>query len=104
VEEQVVSIFAGTKGYLDDIPTEEVGRFESELLEEFRSRYTDLLGSIKESGKLPDEQKLKDAIENFKERFQPAESGASSKKADDDEESGGEKSGNEKSGDEKDEK
>jgi len=70
-EEQVVSIFAGTKGFLDDLPLEDVGRFEQELLEEFRSRYSDLLGEIRESGKLPDEDKLNDAIEGFKDRFQP---------------------------------
>ena len=70
VEEQVVSIFAGTKGYLDDIPQSEVRRFEGELLDEFRSRYSDLLGEIKSSGKLPDEGKLRDAVETFKERFQ----------------------------------
>ena len=73
VEEQVVSLFAGTKGFLDDIPTDDVGRFESELLEEFRSRYSDLLGEIKEGGKLPEEQKLNEAIENFLERFSPSE-------------------------------
>jgi len=72
VEEQVVSIYAGTKGFLDDIPTDQVAKFEAELLEEFRSRYSDLLGEIKSSGKLPDEQKLKEAIESFKERFEPS--------------------------------
>jgi len=72
VEEQVVSIFAGTKGFLDDIETTDVGRFEAELLEEFRSRYSDLLGEIRDSGKLPEEQKLNEAIESFKERFQPS--------------------------------
>ncbi|HWI03422.1 MAG TPA: F0F1 ATP synthase subunit alpha [Acidimicrobiales bacterium] len=75
VEEQVVSIYAGTKGYLDDIPTSDVGRFESELLEEFRSRYSDLLNEIKESGKLPDEDKLKSAMKDFADRFQPTEAG-----------------------------
>src|SRR4249919_1041770 len=46
VEEQVVSIFAGTKGYLDDIPVADVRRFEAELLEAFRTRYRDLLDRI----------------------------------------------------------
>ncbi|HEX2041751.1 MAG TPA: F0F1 ATP synthase subunit alpha [Acidimicrobiales bacterium] len=78
VEEQVVSLFAGTKGFLDDIPTDDVGRFESELLEEFRSRYSDLLNEIKESGKLPEEQKLNEAIENFQERFTPSDEQESS--------------------------
>ncbi|HEV3402103.1 MAG TPA: F0F1 ATP synthase subunit alpha [Acidimicrobiales bacterium] len=87
VEEQVVSLFAGTKGFLDDIPTDDVGRFESELLEEFRSRYSDLLNEIKESGKLPDEQKLNEAIENFQERFTPSDEQSSDGK---DEDKGGE--------------
>jgi F-type H+-transporting ATPase subunit alpha len=79
VEEQVVSIYAGTKGYLDDIPTPDVGRFEAELLEEFRSRYSDLLNEIKESGKLPDDEKMKKAMEGFRDRFQPTEAGSEAK-------------------------
>src|SRR5205823_5313328 len=55
VEEQVLSIFAGTRGFIDDIPTGDVRRFEAELLEEFRSRYSDLLDQIKNEKKLPDE-------------------------------------------------
>ena len=70
VEEQVVSIFAGTKGFLDDIPQADVGRFEAELLEEFRSRYSDLMTEIKDSGKLPDDAKMKSAMQGFKDRFQ----------------------------------
>ncbi len=72
VEQQVISLFAGTKGFLDDIETDDVARFESELLEEFRSRYSDLLNEIKENGKLPEEQKLNEAIEGFQERFTPS--------------------------------
>jgi F-type H+-transporting ATPase subunit alpha len=83
VEEQVVSIFAGTKGYLDDIPTADVGRFEAELLDEFRSRYSDLLGEIRDTGKLPDEDKMKSAVESFKERFQPTDSGSGDAQAED---------------------
>src|SRR5438094_104759 len=73
VEEQVISIFAGTRGFIDDIPTGDVGRFEAELLEEFRSRYRDLLDHIRNEKKLPDEDKLTEAINSFKERFQPTE-------------------------------
>ena len=75
VEEQVVSIYAGTKGFLDDIPTSDVGRFESELLEEFRSRYSDLLGQIRETGALPDDEKMREAVGGFRDRFQPTDSG-----------------------------
>ena len=43
VEEQVVSIFAGTKGYLDDLPVGDVGRFETELIEYVRTTHGGLL-------------------------------------------------------------
>jgi F-type H+-transporting ATPase subunit alpha len=83
VEEQVVSIFAGTRGFIDDIPTGDVRRFEAELLEEFRSRYRELLEQIRTTGTLPDEGKLVEAITSFKERFQPSEATAE-KRVDDD--------------------
>src|SRR5256885_2737803 len=72
VEEQVVSIFAGTRGFIDDIPTGDVRRFEAELLEEFRSRYSDLLDSIRQEKTLPDEETITEAIKAFKERFSPS--------------------------------
>ena len=43
VEEQVVAIFAGTKGYLDDVPVGDVGRFETELIEYMRTTHGGLL-------------------------------------------------------------
>ncbi|MCU1450576.1 MAG: atpA, partial [Acidimicrobiales bacterium] len=73
VEEQVISIFAGTRGFIDDIPTGDVRRFEAELLEEFRSRHRELLDQIRNEGKLPDEGTLTEAIKAFKERFTPSE-------------------------------
>src|SRR5438270_390174 len=69
VEEQVVVIFAGTRGFLDDIPVDDIGRFERELLEDLRARCADLLKEIRESGNLPGEDKLSEAITGFKERF-----------------------------------
>ncbi|MEA2931829.1 MAG: F-type H+/Na+-transporting ATPase subunit alpha, partial [Actinomycetota bacterium] len=98
MEEQVVSLYAGTKGFLDDVDIDDVGRFERELLEEFRSRYSDLMGEIRSSGKLPDEGKLKGAIDAFKERFQPGsakDDSAASKS--DTSKSGADKSGADKS-------
>jgi F-type H+-transporting ATPase subunit alpha len=73
VEEQVVSIYAGTKGYLDDLTLADISRFETELLEEFRSRHSAVLAEIRESGALPDEAKLTTAVAGFKERFSPSE-------------------------------
>jgi F-type H+-transporting ATPase subunit alpha len=72
VEEQVVVIFAGTKGHLDDLPLGDIRRFEAELLEEFRIRHTDLLTEIREKGTLPDAGALAAAILDFKERFTPS--------------------------------
>ena len=66
VEEQVVSIFSGTKGYLDDIPVSDVGRFESELLEYVRTTHAGLLSEVKDSG-VPDG--LAAAVESFKASF-----------------------------------
>ena len=54
VEEQVVSIYAGTNGYLDDIPAADVRRFENELLDYMRTRKRDLLKTIRVTGALPD--------------------------------------------------
>src|SRR4051812_47481683 len=68
VEEQVVSIYAGTGGYLDDIPVADVKRFESELLDWFRARHVDLLEEIRGKGTLPAE--MGSALAGFKEQLQ----------------------------------
>jgi F-type H+-transporting ATPase subunit alpha len=65
VEEQVVSVYAGTKGFLDSLPVADVRRFESELLEHMRSTHGGMLSSVK--GSVPDE--LGDVIASFKEQF-----------------------------------
>jgi F-type H+/Na+-transporting ATPase subunit alpha len=70
VEEQVLSVYVGTKGHLDDIPVTDVRRFEDELLEAFRSRYRDLLEHIRSSKELPAGDALERAIAEFKESFQ----------------------------------
>jgi F-type H+-transporting ATPase subunit alpha len=70
MEEQVVSIFAGTSGLLDDVPVEDVRRFESELLEHLR-REGKILDSIRETREFGEdtEQSLRDAIGEFKRNF-----------------------------------
>ncbi len=73
VEEQVVSIFAGTKGYLDDIPVGDVRRFESELLDFMRTRNGSMLDELRTSG-VPDA--LADAVETFKSQFLAAAASA----------------------------
>ena len=71
VEEQVVSIYAGVKGYLDGIAVDAIGRFEAELLGLVRSKHGDLLKEIRTEKKLTDsmENKLKDIIEGFLRTF-----------------------------------
>jgi F-type H+-transporting ATPase subunit alpha len=75
VEEQVVSIFAGTTGYLDDIPSSDVGRFETELLDYMRTRKGDIMTTIREKGSLPEGDALAVAVTAFKAGFQPTSTG-----------------------------
>ncbi|HUQ40205.1 MAG TPA: F0F1 ATP synthase subunit alpha, partial [Acidimicrobiales bacterium] len=70
VEDQVVVIFAGVNGYLDDLPITDVRRFEGELLDDVRARNAALLQSIREGGALPEDE-LHAAVKAFKERFTP---------------------------------
>ncbi|WP_202079629.1 F0F1 ATP synthase subunit alpha [Caldalkalibacillus salinus] len=72
VEKQVVSIYAVTKGFLDDIPVEDVGRFEEELLSYFDGNKSEILKQIRETGALPDANDLDSAIEDFKKGFTPS--------------------------------
>ncbi len=67
VQEQVVSIFAGTRGYLDDLPVGDVRRFEIEMLEHFRGRHSGLLDQLRTGG-IPDG--LGEAVQAFKDQFQ----------------------------------
>ena len=59
VEEQVVSIFAGTKGYLDGLKVSDIGRFEAELLGLMRSSHKDVLDTIRTTGALSDDTQAK---------------------------------------------
>ncbi|MCY4258599.1 MAG: F0F1 ATP synthase subunit alpha [bacterium] len=69
VQEQVVSLYAGTRGYLDNIPVEDVARFESELLEWVRARNGDLLDAVAQTGSV-DEQALQTAVAAFAAQFE----------------------------------
>jgi F-type H+-transporting ATPase subunit alpha len=70
IEDQVASIWAGTKGKLDDVPLEDVRRFESELLDYLR-RHTEVLSIIGDSGKLEGdtEEALASGVDAFRETF-----------------------------------
>jgi F-type H+-transporting ATPase subunit alpha len=95
VEEQVVSIYAGTKGFVDDVPVRDVVRFEAELLQFVKSSHGDVLERIRSSKALPDGDELDQAIQAFKKTFSPSEdartggSAASDTKASDTTASGG---------------
>jgi F-type H+-transporting ATPase subunit alpha len=69
-EEQVVAIFAGINGYLDEVPVEQVPRFQDELREHMKSE-SSLLQAIREQKELSDEltEKLKAEIKGFASRF-----------------------------------
>ncbi|HVX21257.1 MAG TPA: F0F1 ATP synthase subunit alpha [Acidimicrobiales bacterium] len=69
VEEQVLVIYAGTKGWTDAVPVEHVRRFETEVREYFRGNHPDLLAQIRDTGKLPDEAQLDKALQSFLDGF-----------------------------------
>jgi F-type H+-transporting ATPase subunit alpha len=73
MNEQVAVIAAGTGGYLDDIPVADVKRFEIDLLDYLRGRHSDLLDSIRTTGKMPEGGALEAAIAAFKDEFAPSE-------------------------------
>ncbi|RLL86930.1 ATP F0F1 synthase subunit alpha [Mesotoga sp. H07pep.5.4] len=71
VEEQVVVLYAGTKGYLDEMENSKISAFETSLLKTLRSSYSDVLNSIKEKKVIEHEieTRLKKAIEETKKLF-----------------------------------
>ena len=70
VEEQVVSIWAGTRGHLDGVDIADVSRFEAELLDWFRTRHGSILTEIRESGNVADEEAFEAAVAAFTEQFE----------------------------------
>ena len=72
VEEQVVSIFSGVKGFLDDVELNQIKSFENKLLSKIKSEAPDILNNIKSSGKIDEsnEVKLKTFITEFKRGFE----------------------------------
>ena len=72
VNEQVLSILAGTRGFLDDIPAREVARFEAALLKHFRDEYPEILDELESKKDLPDAlaEKIGQVIRDFKTHAQ----------------------------------
>jgi F-type H+-transporting ATPase subunit alpha len=71
VEHQVIIIYTGGQGLMDDIPSEKVGEFEKGLLDHFDANHSEILKTIKTVGELSDEtnKKLRKAIEDYKRGF-----------------------------------
>jgi F-type H+-transporting ATPase subunit alpha len=72
VEKEVIAVWLGTTGQLDEVPLEDVRRFESEFLDFISHSYSGVLDTIRETGELTDDAltTLKDAITEFKKSFQ----------------------------------
>ena len=71
VENQVVMIFAGVQGYLDDVAVESVTKFEADLIPFMESKYANVLDAIRNEKKISDDtdKDLRKAIEDFKASF-----------------------------------
>ncbi|WP_341791717.1 F0F1 ATP synthase subunit alpha [Rickettsia endosymbiont of Gonocerus acuteangulatus] len=71
VEEQIISIYAGTKKYLINIPIERIKEFEEKMLSKIKQNQKDILESIKSEKRITEEneQKLKTFLENFAKDF-----------------------------------
>jgi F-type H+-transporting ATPase subunit alpha len=71
VDEEVVSIFIGTRGHLDSVPVGDVRRFEQEFLDNVRRHHEGILAEIRDTGKLSDElsERIEKAVNEFKNEF-----------------------------------
>ena len=74
VEDQVISVWAGTNGHFDEVPVEDVLRFEQELLDHLR-HHTSILQTIAETKKFDDDSAaaVVEEIDKFKQGFQTSE-------------------------------
>lgn len=74
VEEQILIIFAATNGYTDSIPETDVKRYEKEVIQFFKQKYSQILKGIEEKKQISDEAKkeLVNALNEFKAIFQPS--------------------------------
>jgi F-type H+-transporting ATPase subunit alpha len=75
VERQVVSVWMGTEGFLDDVPVEDIRRFENEFEDELGRSNPGIYATIRETGALDDDTivALKDAIEQFRGTFEKSD-------------------------------
>jgi len=75
VEEQVATVFLGTNGHYDSVPTEDVRRFNHEFLDSARRKHDEVLGAIRDTGKFAPETRegLVNAVNEFKKEFTTSE-------------------------------
>jgi F-type H+-transporting ATPase subunit alpha len=71
MEEQVVVLYAGTNGFIDDYPTSAIGRYERELLQFLRTRKKPMLDSLRAAGTLDEaaEKQIRDSLTEFAKTF-----------------------------------
>ena len=71
VEEQVAVIFAGVKGYLDQIPTQKIGEFEQSLIQKLNAKGSNILETIRKDKSISDdtEKALKDTLDELVKNF-----------------------------------
>ncbi|WP_026859252.1 MULTISPECIES: F0F1 ATP synthase subunit alpha [Jeotgalicoccus] len=72
VEKQVVILFALVNGYLDDVPVEDITRFEAEFMSWLEANDAELLNQIAQTKQLPDSEAYDKAINSFKKLFNPS--------------------------------
>ena len=68
---QVISLFAGTRGHLDDVPVDRVLEFEAAMLEHVRDEHPEIIQELDELGDLPDQlaEKIGKIVADFKDHF-----------------------------------
>ena len=74
VENQVVILYALTHGFLDEVPVDDILRFQDELFEFMASNHKEIIDEIHETKQLPEAEKMDSAIKSFAEHFQPTKS------------------------------
>jgi F-type H+-transporting ATPase subunit alpha len=75
VERQVVSVWMGTEGYVDDVPVEDIRRFENEFEDELGRSNPGIYDAVRETGELSEDTivALKDAIDQFRRTFEKSD-------------------------------
>ena len=77
MEQQVVSLWAGTQGKLDPVPVEDISRFEEEFLDYVKRSHEGIFTTIRETAKFDDDtaSSLESAYTSFLEQFETSEGG-----------------------------